>query len=146
MGLAIRSIASASDATNAWGSGVSTSSQKWAKKYLNPKRDPFSAQNVDADGWQAGVSTDTAKQKYVAGMTSVDITALTATVNGPGAGKYAAAGTNKKGKYSTFANAYLPKLDSIVKSLPPRGPRGSGQNKARVMQFFDQTTALKGSF
>ncbi len=145
MGLTTRTIASATDATNAWGSKVSQSSATWSKKYLNPRRDPFTAANVDPDAWQAGVTTDTAKQKYLAGMTSVDITALTATVNGPGAAKYAAAGTNKKAKYQTFATNFLPKLNNIVQSLPARGPRGSQQNKARVMQFFDQVAATRGT-
>lgn len=145
MGLSTRTIASAADATSAWGTRVAQSSGTWSKKYLNPRRDPFSQENVDPDAWQAGVTTDTAKQKYLKGMTSVDITALTATVNGPGAAKYAAAGTNKKGKYQAFAVAFLPKLDNIVRSLPARGPRGSQQNKARVMQFFDQTSATRGT-
>lgn len=147
MALQTRSVKTAAQAVQNWTRGVQSSGDKWADGYLHPKRDPFSPNNIDPDAWQAGVSTQAAKDGYANGMANVDTTQLTATVNGAGKSKFTAAATTKTNKVQNFQSQFLPKLGNILQSLDssaPKGPRGSAQNRTRLNNYLDMVAATRG--
>lgn len=49
-------------------------------------------------------------------------------------------------KYNAFANKFAPALEAAVGGLPARGPAGSGQNEARVLQLMRTLHQRKGEF
>lgn len=49
-------------------------------------------------------------------------------------------------KFQASMSKLLPALESMVSSLPARGPAGSPQNKARVISMIDALHARKGDF
>lgn len=49
-------------------------------------------------------------------------------------------------KFQASMAKLLPALESIVSSLPARGPAGSPQNKARIISLIDALHARKGDF
>lgn len=127
-----------------WGAGVAASGSKWAAGYIAAGPSIFQKGAAAVGNWQAGVAAPTAATAYVAGLQNVNFATVTATVNGPGQGKYTSAGSLKQANYQSFAQIFGPKLQTIVNNLPPRGPRGSAQNRTRLNQLLDQVQATRG--
>lgn len=141
-----RTVKDATTATANWGSAIAASAGKWAAGYANPSRNPFDANVINPDAWQAGVSTPQAKALYKKNMAGVNQDVVLATVNGPGKQKYAAAGQNKTGKVQAFMQTFLPKLGTILQNLNqtnPKGPRGT--NRARLNAYLDAVEATRGT-
>lgn len=129
----------------AWGAGVSRSGDKWATDYVAAGPAIFQKAAASVGNWQAAVSSQLAANAYVNGLQSVNFAVVTATVQGAGKTKYTSSGTTKQQNYAGFAQIFGPKLASIVQNLPPRGPRGSVENRTRLTQLLDQVQATRGT-
>ncbi|MBF6571585.1 MAG: hypothetical protein IVW54_22275 [Candidatus Binataceae bacterium] len=127
-----------------WGSGVSGAGNMWATNYIAAGPAIFTKAAASVGNWQTAVASQAAADAFVSGLNGVNFAVVTASVNGAGKTKYTASGTTKQAKYNTFAGIFGPKLTSIVASLPPRGPRGSTQNRVRLTQLLDQVQATRG--
>ena len=129
-----------------WGSGVTSSGNKWADGYAHPSRNPFDPNVIDPDAWQAGVSTAAAKASYAKNLAGVNQDQVLATVNGAGKTKYTASGTTKVSNYTAFATVFYPKLSSIISNLNvtnPKGPRGT--NLDRLITYIQAVQATRGT-
>jgi len=128
----------------AWGSGVSRSGDKWAADYVAAGPAIFQKAAASVGDWQAAVSSQLAADAFVKGLQTVNFSQVTATVQGAGKTKYTTSGTTKQASYASFAQAFGPKLQTIVNQLPPRGPRGSAVNRQRLNQLLDAVQATRG--
>jgi len=128
----------------AWGAGVAASGAKWSAGYIAAGPAIFQKAAAAVGNWQAGVAAPIAATRFVAGLQAVNFSTVTATVNGSGQGKYTSSGSTKQAGYTAFAGIFGPKLANIVANLPPRGPRGSAQNRTRLNQLLDQVAATRG--
>jgi hypothetical protein len=128
-----------------WGAGVGRSGQKWAADYIAAGPAIFQKAAASVNNWQLAVSSQLAANAFVKGLSNVNFAQVTATVNGAGLQKYTSSGTTKQAKYSSFAQVFGPKLQQIVANLPPRGPRGSAENRTRLNQLLDQVAATRGT-
>jgi hypothetical protein len=131
--------------SGAWGTGVGRSGQKWSANYIAAGVQIFQKAAASVGNWQAAVSQQQAADNFVKGLNAVNFAQVQATVAGAGQGKYTASGSTKQAKYAAFAQIFAPKLSQIVSSLPPRGPRGSAQNRTRLNQLLDAVAATRGS-
>lgn len=132
-----------------WGTGVTNGGNNWASGYLAAAPEVFNANNVDPQAWQNGVSDPNAAARYLKGMTSVNMSQLTTTVNGAGKGKYTASGTAKQAKMTNFMTSFIPKLDNILVNLDntnPRASRGSASNRARLNAYLDAVQSTRGTY
>jgi hypothetical protein len=128
-----------------WGTRVGSSGDKWSSNYVAAGPEIFQRGAAAVSTWQTAVASDMAASAFVKGLNNVNFSQVQATVNGPGKSKYTMSGTQKQAKYATFAQVFGPKLQTIVSNLPPRGPRGSAQNRTRLTQLLDQVQATRGS-
>lgn len=140
-----KQIADPSKWAGNWGAGVGRSGDKWSTGYIAAGPGIFSKAADSVADWQAAVASAMAADNFVAGLRKVNFTQVQATVQGAGKTKYTSAGSTKQAKYSAFASVFGPKLANIVSALPPRGPRGSAQNRTRLNQLLDQVAATRGS-
>ncbi len=132
--------------TGNWSKGVGQSGAKWADGYAHPSRNPFDPSVINPDAWQAGVSTQAAKDLYKKKLSSVNQDMVLATVNGAGMSKYTSSGSVKAPNYARFATVFYPKLGTILQSLNntmPKGPRGT--NRGRLNSYLDQVEATRGT-
>lgn len=148
MPIQTRVIRDPSTGTANWTGGVSSAGSKWADGYAHPSRNPFDPTVINPDAWQAGVSTDAAKQKYRTNLANVNQDQVLATVNGAGKTKYTSSGSTKASNYSKFATAFYPKLSSIISNLNqsmPKGPRGTNLDRlVAYIQAVQQTRGTNG--
>ena len=128
-----------------WGAGVQRSGDKWAADYVAAGPAIFQKAAASVGTWQQAVASQMAADAFVAGLNNVNFSQVTATVQGAGKMKYTSSGSTKQAKYVAFAQIFGPKLANIVANLPPRGPRGSAQNRTRLNQLLDQVQATRGT-
>lgn len=128
-----------------WGTGVGRSGDKWSTAYIAAGPAIFQKAADAVGDWQSAVSSQLAADAFQRGLRAVNFSQVQATVAGAGKTKYTSAGSTKQAKYSAFAQVFGPKLQSIVSNLPPRGPRGSAQNRTRLNQLLDAVQATRGS-
>jgi len=138
------SVKPAAEWAPAWGTGVQSSGQKWAKNYVSAGPSIFAKAAASVANWQAAVAHPSAAAKFVGKLKEVNFTVVTNTVNGPGLQKFIAAGLNKQANMNHFAGIMQPKLASIVAGLPARGPSGAPVNRTRLNQLLDGLEATKG--
>jgi len=132
--------------SNNWGTGVGQSGTKWADGYAHPTRNPFDPSVINPEAWQAGVSTQAAKDLYRTKLMNVNQDMVLATVNGAGKSKYTSSGTTKQPNYARFAQVFYPKLGQILQNLNttnPRGPRGTNMN--RLMTYIQAVESTRGT-
>jgi hypothetical protein len=137
-------VSNPSNWAGAWGTGVTGAGNKWAANYVAAGPSIFTKAAASVSVWQQAVADPLAAAAYVEGLNSVNFSTVTTTVNGAGKTKYTSAGTTKQASYAAFAQIFGPKLTQIVASLPPRGPRGSTQNRVRLTQLLDAVQATRG--
>ena len=128
-----------------WGTGVTRSGDTWSAGYLAAGSSIFTKAAASVSDWQNSVASQAAAAAYVKGLSNVNLSQVTATVQGSGKTKYTSSGTTKQANYSAFASNFGPKLQSIVNQLPARGPRGSAQNRTRLTMLLDAVQATRGS-
>jgi hypothetical protein len=128
-----------------WGTGVSRSGDKWSTNYTSAGPAIFQKAAASVGDWQAAVSSQQSADAFVRGLQNVNFSQVTATVQGAGKTKYTTSGTTKQASYSSFAQTFGPKLQTIVNNLPARGPRGSAINRTRLTQLLDQVQATRGT-
>ena len=129
----------------AWGTRVGQSGDKWAGNYVAAGPAIFQKAADSVGTWQAAVASQLAADRFQTGLRNVNFAQVQATVTGAGKMKYTSAGSTKQAKYAAFAQIFGPKLSSIVQNLPPRGPRGSAQNRTRLNQLLDNVQATRGT-
>jgi hypothetical protein len=128
-----------------WGTGVGRSGDKWATQYVAAGPAIFQKAAAAVGDWQAAVSSQMAADAFTRGLNAVNFAQVQATVTGAGKTKYTSSGSTKQAKYAAFAQIFGPKLQMIVTNLPPRGPRGSAQNRTRLNQLLDAVQATRGT-
>ena len=128
----------------AWGQGVQTNAQKWSQNYIAAGPSIFAKAAAAVTHWQSQVASPQAAAKFQGKLKEVNWATVQTTVSGPGVQKFAAAGVNKQQNYNHFASVFHPKLHAAVQSLPPRGPSGSPQNRARMNALLDAVEATRG--
>ena len=138
-------IADPSKWAGSWGAGVQRSGDKWSANYVAAGPAIFTKAAASVADWQTAVASQMAADNFVRGLQSVNFSQVQATVTGAGKTKYTSSGSTKQAKYSAFAQIFGPKLASIVNGLPPRGPRGSAQNRTRLNQLLDAVQATRGT-
>lgn len=129
-----------------WGARVGASGDKWAGGYTAVGPAIFQKAAASVSTWQSQVASPQAANAFVKGLGAVNFTQVQATVNGAGKMKYTSSGSTKQAKYATFANAAGSKWPGILSSLPPRGPRGSAENQARMAQWSSSLISTRGSY
>lgn len=129
----------------AWGTRVGQSGDKWSANYVAAGPAIFSKAAAAVSDWQSAVSSQLAADAFVRGLNAVNFQQVQATVVGAGKTKYTSSGSTKQAKFASFAQIFGPKLQMIVSNLPPRGPRGSAQNRTRLNQLLDQVQATRGT-
>lgn len=127
-----------------WGTGVQTSGQKWAANYIAAGPSIMAKAAAAVSHWQAQVASAAAASKFVGKLKEVNFSTVTTTVQGAGLQKFTSAGVNKQANYNHFASVFQPKLESMVRALPPRGARGSAANRTRLNNLLDQMEATRG--
>ena len=138
-------VPSTSWGTN-WSTGVGRSGSKWAANFIAAGDSVFQKGSQSGPQWQAGVASPTALIKFQNGLRGVTMASVTPTVNGAGMSKYTAAATTKNSKYNNFANVAGQIFSSGLSTLPARGPRGSGQNQARMNAWSQYLISKAGTF
>lgn len=138
-------IADPSKWAGAWGTGVGRSGDKWSANYIQAGAAIFQKAADSVSTWQTAVASQMAADAFQSGLRNVNFAQVQATVAGAGKTKYTSSGSTKQAKYSAFAQIFGPKLQSIVANLPPRGPRGSTQNRTRLNQLLDQVQNTRGT-
>jgi len=104
--------------------------------------------------WQASVATAQAAAMYKAGLTRAQqkTTQISAKANGPGKASYAAgvvAAGAAGGDYNAFIGPWMTAVTQEVATLNqtnPRGPKGSPQNRARILAYLDWADSQHGQF
>lgn len=100
--------------------------------------------------WQSQVSTQKAAEAYVDGIDRMNVTQVTAKVNGAGKASLAAgvrASGGAGGKYTSFIGEFLPAVSTEIQTLDRTNPRGTpAQNRARLNAYLDWLEGQKGNF
>lgn len=141
MAIALRSTLDPAAAAAAWASRVGASGSRWIKGIENPRRLPNADPAGNAAKWADGVAAAqgkfTAKITGQAYLTKLDAGATAKQAN------YSSAGTRAQPNMQAALTKVLPAIQTIVQSLPPRGPRGS--NDARATGMSQGLHAKKGT-
>lgn len=139
------SVTDPSKWAGSWGTGVTGAGSKWSSGYIKAGPAIFTKAAASVGSWQAAVASQMAADNFVAGLNNVNFSQVQATVSGAGMTKYTSSGSTKQAKYAAFAQIFGPKLATIVANLPPRGPRGSAQNRQRLLALLDAVQATRGT-
>ena len=133
----------------AWQAGIQGSGNTWKSGVLGAVNKMQQNAVANVGNWVAGVTAPIAQTKYTSGIQNMNVTQFNASVSGPGLTKFTSSATTKPAKYSNFANAFIPVLQTIVTNLDttnPRGLAGSPQNRTRLNAYLDALQAKKGTF
>ena len=115
----------ASGATTAYEDGVKTTQKDWQ-----------GATKAAAPAWQAGVQEAIAKGRFASGVNRVS-TAEWRDSTVKNSGRFGQGVTNAEADYAAEIAPVLGHIEAGLRTLRPRGPRRSGENKARMDAMFD---------
>ncbi len=139
-------IRSASIATENWKSRAGTAA-------------PFYGTQVEAASWKVFAASDTAEGNYAKGVGAavsgktrkaaidkIDDSVWKAGVKAVGISRYGSGVTASAPRFESAFGKLIPAIDSIRKSLGPRGIRGSSENIARMTKQVQDLSKRRGEF
>ena len=133
------------DASNNWKTRGAGAQQFWQQR----------ASNAD---WQSGAGSQSAENNFKTSMQQViaqgsrqkGVQASSNQVYASGinanAGRFSSGINAAAPKMDAFFGKFLPAVDGIRKSLPPRGVRGSPDNINRATQMMTKLSTMRGQF
>ena len=127
--------ANATDAANAWSTGMGAAGPKYTAGIMAVKTAPGQLAAAAKDRYVAGVNNNV--NKYAANVAKVTLPAWQELASGKGAQRLASGATAALPKVQAFMQGFLPVLTGIVNSLPPRG-----DFNANLGRFTAYATAL----
>ena len=130
------------DAAQAWVTGMTGASAKYTAGVQSVRVAPGQAAAAASQLWATNVAN--ARQKFASNVAKVSLSAWQEAAATKGAPRLASGAQAAQAKYLAFQSNFLPKLASIVGSLPARGT--FDQNMARFAAYATQLHGAAGTF
>ena len=134
--------ANATDAANAWVTGMQGAGTKYTAGINSVKVAPGQVAASRADLWAQNVAN--AKSKFAQNVAKVSLSQWQEAAANKGAQRLGSGAKAAQPKFAAFMTNFLPKLSTIVSSLPAGG--AYEQNKQRFLAFSDALHAQAGTF
>ncbi len=134
--------ANPTDAANAWVTGMQGAGTKYIAGVQSVKVAPGQVAASRADLWAQNVAN--AKSKFAANVAKISLGQWQEAAANKGAQRLGSGATAAQPKFAAFMTNFLPKLSTIVASLPAGGTYE--QNKQRFLAFSDALHAQAGTF
>ena len=134
--------ANATDAANAWVQGMQGAGAKYTAGINSVKVAPGQVAASRADLWAQNVAN--AKSKFATNVAKISLSQWQEAAANKGAARLGSGASAAQGKFATFMTNFLPKLTTIVASLPAGGTYE--QNKQRSLAFMDALHSQAGTF
>lgn len=123
-----------------WASQMGASTQKMTDGINSVTTSPGQAAAAAKSLWQT--NTAAAADRFAANVAAVPLSAWKEATITKGVSRVASGAQAAQPKYQAAMGTWLPKIGSIVSSLPPRG--NLSQNANRAVQFMTAMNAAKG--
>lgn len=133
---------SASDAATNWQNGFSQAGTKYTAGVNAVKTAPGQLAAAQQDVWAQ--NTAAAKARYAAKVASVSLQQWQQAATTTGAARLATGATKGAPKMAAFMQNFIPKLASVVDSLPARGT--FEQNMQKSFAYAQALHNMKGQF
>ncbi len=118
-----------------WSQRAQAAGADYANGVKNPKNDWATATQNAADAYKAGVAQAAGAGRFEKGVQAAGTPKWQSGASGKGAARYPQGVAGATPNYSTNFGPYLDTIKSVT--LPPRSPRGSPNNIARVQAIAD---------
>ena len=134
--------ANATDAANAWVTGMQGAGTKYTAGVQAVKVAPGQLAAARSDFWAQQVAA--AKSKFSSNVAKVTLGQWQEAAATKGAPRLGTGASAAQPKFAAFMTSFLPQLATIVQSLPQGGTYE--QNKQRFLAYADALHAKQGSF
>lgn len=134
--------ANAQQAAANWGTGFAAAGPKYQAGVESVTVAPGQLAAAQKAAYLAGVQNNA--NIWATRVASVDLASWKNAASTVGAQRLATGATKGQAKMAAFMQAFIPQLQSVVGSLPPRGT--FDQNMARSMNYAQALHAKKGQF
>lgn len=137
---------SAAQAAQRWQTGAQGAQQTWSEGISNTTVDVASRAINAAQAAVAGFTDAVVSGRWARAIQASGGTSYWKSQSQAKAANYGVGIAAGVGKYTAFANKFMPDLQGIVDGLPARGPSGSGQNENRMLQLTRTLHQRKGNY
>lgn len=134
--------ANASDAAQAWVSGMQNAGTKYTAGVQAVKVAPGQLAAAAKATWAANVAA--AQNKFATNVAAVSLGAWQEAAATKGAPRLASGASAAQPKMAAFMQKFIPQLSNIVGSLPARGSYDANIN--RLTQYLNAVHATKGQY
>jgi hypothetical protein len=134
--------ANATDAAQAWVTGMGSATAKYTAGVNAVKTAPGTLAAAQAGVWAANVAA--AQPKFARNVGAVSLQSWQASAVSKGAPRLASGAQAAQPKMQAFMTNFIPQLTNIVNGLPARGSFEA--NTTRLMNYINALHQAKGTF